>query len=84
MEKNVGMQIRKKILIIVLIIGSLTPLTEINRSIYNTMNSSEILQEQVHSLGAIRTEDKYRIQTIKEQFFVYDYENSAFFKYLAK
>ena len=84
MEKNVGMQIRKKILIIVLIIGSLTPLTEINRSIYNTMNSSEILQEQVHSLGAIRTEDKYMIQTIKEQFFVYDYENSAFFKYLAK
>ena len=46
--------------------------------------SNDILQEQVGSFGNFRTNDEGMINTAKIQFFVYDYEEKLFFKFLAR
>lgn len=81
---NKGMKLKKLMLILFLIIGSYTPITEINRTIKNTIGSSDYLQEEVGSFGDIQTIDESRILIAKDQFFIYNYKNSFFFKYLSK
>lgn len=75
---------RKYMLIGILGLGFLTPLSEINRTLVQTSTNDNILQEQVGSFGNIQTEDEGLIKVTRVQFFVYDYENKFFFKYLAR
>ena len=42
------------------------------------------LQEEVGSFGNIQTTSEERILVAKDQFFIYNYKNSIFFKYLSK
>ncbi len=74
----------KLFLTVALCIGAITPLCEINRSIITTISSNDYLQEDVYSFADIKTEDTKHISTIKEQFFIYDFEKTLFFRYLAK
>lgn len=81
---NFQVNIRNRILIVVLCIGCFTPLTELSRTISKTMSSDNILEDSVGSFGNMMTEREYEIKTVRDQFFVYDYEETFFFKYLAK
>ena len=74
----------KYALIITLLIGSFTSISEINRSITNTLNGNIDNEEEIFSFGDIKTQDIARINIVKDQFFIYDYQNSLFFRYLAK
>lgn len=74
----------KAALIVLLVIGSATPLSEINRSIYNTINSNYDNEEEIYSFGDMKTGNKDRITIAKDQFFIYNYEETPFFKYLGK
>ena len=65
-------------------IGCWTPLAEMNRTLVQTSTNNDILQEQVGSFGNFRTNDEGMINTAKIQFFVYDYEEKLFFKFLAR
>lgn len=73
-------------LLIVLCIGAMTPLVEINRSVINTATkeSAEYLETDVGSLGNVQTQNIDRIHKIQEQFFCYDYEENWYFRYLVK
>ena len=97
---------RKFLLIVLMIIGAITPMNEINRSVgkntlyflnsYEALPSSivsiipknfEIRREEIYSLGKIRVNDtaiNYMKNLLKNNYFVYDYENKSFFKYLVK
>jgi hypothetical protein len=60
-------------------------MVEVNRVVYNTAFSDEPLQrEEIGSFGDIQSSEELYITTIKAQFFVYDYEDTVFFRYLAK
>lgn len=83
-KDNNSLNFRKYVLIGLLGVGFLTPLSEINRTLVQTAANDNVLQEQVGSFGDIRTEEEWMIKTAKDQFFVYDYENKFFFKYLAR
>ncbi len=80
--------IRKILLIIVLIIGSYTPFTEIYRSVKNKNDWPEyIIRDEINSFGNTQYNGEDRedsIKMISNQFFAYNYQNSFFFKYLAK
>lgn len=80
--------IRKILLIVLLIIGSYTPFTEIYRSVTNKLYWSEyMIRDEIYSFGNTHYngDDKEdSIKMISDQFFAYDYKNSFFFKYLAK
>ncbi len=80
--------ISKILLAIVLFMGAYTPFTEIYRSIANKMYWSEyMIRDEVYSFGNTQYngDDKEdSIKMISNQFFAYNYENSFFFKYLAK
>lgn len=76
--------IRKFILIGFLVIGFLTPFSEINRSLIHCGTNDNILQEQVGSFGNIQTDSETIIYAIKTRLFVYDYQEKTFFKYLAR
>ena len=78
------LKIRKYVLIAILMIGFWTPLAEMNRTLVQTSTNNDILQEQVGSFGNFRTNDEGMINTAKIQFFVYDYEEKLFFKFLAR
>ena len=75
----------RKLVVIALIIGAFTPMNEINRSLYNTiiLNVRDN-HEEIYSFGNIKTNDESYIEIARDQFFIYDYEKSLFFKYLAK
>ena len=73
-------------LIMICIIGAITTFTEINRSLTATLtlNDDQLHREQVYSFGNIQTDEEKLIGETKNQFFVYGFENTFFFKYLAK
>lgn len=71
-------------LIAALLLGAITPTTEINRTVKHTMQNDSLLQESVNSFANMRTEDEGEIIIAKNQFFVYDFEEKLFFQYLAK
>lgn len=84
--KNIP-RIRKAILAVILLLGAFTPFCEINRSIQQTFSASsrsELLQEQVYSFENMRTDDSGLIANVSRLFFAEDYENTFFFKELAK
>ena len=72
------------LLIMCICVGMVTPFTEIYRTVSYTLAGGYLLQEDVYSFGRIWTMDEQRIRTLRDQFFVYDYEDKFFFKYLAK
>jgi hypothetical protein len=84
-RQDSGYRIRKKLLVGVLCIGMMTPLVEVNRVVYNTAFSDAPLErEDVRSFGDIQSSEESYILTIKLQFLSYDYEDTIFFRYLAK
>ena len=78
----------KNVTLIVLIIGAYTPFTEIYRSIDNSLNWHEyIIRDEIYSFGDTHYNGDDRedsIKMISDHFFAYDYQDSFFFKYLAK
>jgi hypothetical protein len=83
-KKKPEMKWRRYVLVILLVIAAYTPLNGINRTLSNTMLNVGVLQEEVYSFGNIQTDSEDKITTTKNQFFIYDYENTFFFKYLAR
>lgn len=83
---NPVMRKRKIVLIITLCIGACTPMTEINRGLNTVFNGTDnnLCREDVGSMTDIQDENTTHLSVIKKQFFVYDYEDTPFFKYLAK
>ncbi len=77
-------RIKKYLLIIALCIGALTPLAEIGRSVSRTITYENYLQEEVGSLGYFESTRAFYLNETQKQYFIYDYENTPFFKYLAK
>jgi hypothetical protein len=83
-NRNIRQRCRKWIMIVILGVGMVTPFTEINRSIQLTREYGAFTQEQVYSFGDIQTDDEEFIRKVGNQFMVEDYENTFFFRYLAK
>ncbi len=75
---------RKILLVVCLCIGAYTPFIELRRNIVNTMTWESYLHDPVYSFAAMRTEDENRIKTVRNQFFVCDYRERFFFRYLAR
>ena len=77
-------KIRKRIMVVLLILGMMTPLTDLNRTMFKTIDNSNIIEDDVYSFGNMQTDNEEHIEKSKTQFFVYEYEDTFFFKYLAK
>lgn len=75
---------RKSIFIVALIIGALTPYTEINRSIQNTNFFTSNLNNTIYSFGNIQSKDESEINTVKINFMNYDLDRKLFFRCFAK
>ncbi len=75
---------KQTVIAIMLVISSVTAISEIDRSVYNTFKSDNYLKEEIYSFGDMRTDSDYWIHTCTRQFFARDYEDSAFYKYFAK
>lgn len=82
-KDNSRLKLRNRVLIVALCIGVMTPLAEIDRTLQVTTTSDNVLQEQIGSFGNMQTDNAGYIGTAKNQFFVYNYNDTAFFKYLA-
>ena len=48
------------------------------------MQSDYILEESIGSFANMKTDDEFYILAVRDQFFIYDYDNNFFFKYLAR
>jgi hypothetical protein len=48
------------------------------------MKNDEILEESIVTFSNIQTDDEGKIRTASKQFFIYDYNDKFFFKYLGK
>ena len=61
-------------------------LSERSQSLSQEINRIEksLRREEVYSLGQMQTDDRSTIKLFADQFFIYDYENSFFFKHVAK
>jgi len=82
-KDNKDYRVRFAILLVAFILSSITPLHEINRVVRSTMTEEELLREDCYSYANIKLEDEGYINLIKEQYFVYDYEDVFFYKYFA-
>ena len=71
-------------MLIILIIGSVTPLHEISRSVFATtvLHRKDLLNPYIESVVCPKTMEGTEI--CYEQFYVKDYNNKFFFKYLSK
>lgn len=77
--------IRRRVLIIVLCIGAITPTIEITRTVRATMlNEPRLIKDDVYSFGDMQTDSDMMIELYRDQFFVYDYEETPFYKYIGK
>lgn len=81
---NKELKYRKAILTILLVIGAITPLTEINRSIVNTATMEDPTMNETRSFTNIETESEFYIEIVNKQFFVHDYSDTLFYKYIGK
>ena len=75
----------KKILILFLLLGSITSIHEIGRSIYNTYTLKPheyIAEHEIKSIG--NPVDERGLILCNEQFYSKEYEDTFFFKYLSK
>lgn len=81
-------KVLKILTVIVLLVGAYTPFTETYRSVDNTLNWHDyIIRDEVYSFGDTHYygDDKEdSIKMISDQFFAYNYQDSFFFRYLAK
>ena len=68
------------LLVLFLLIGAVTPTTEISRAIVYGKH----IEDSVHSFDRIETEDSATIEKIRDQFFTYDMDEKFFYKYLGK
>lgn len=78
---------RKKVLTVLLVLGMVTPLCEINRSVANTISNEpyeDLIKEEVYSFGDIHTDRETPIDVVKRQHYIYDYEASLFFRTIGK
>lgn len=76
--------LKKKLLIVILVIGAITPLNEINRSVYKTFFTKEnLIQDEIKSFDFSYLKDSPKRELIYNQFFTKE-EKSPFFKYLFK
>ena len=83
-DKKPEWKMRYIALVAALIIGSLTPMHEIARTVKNTMTNDDFLYDPVVSFGNVQTDDEYLIDLAKQLSYGYNYEENLFFKYLAK
>lgn len=82
--KDSSCAFRRKMMIVILCLGMWTPITEMNRNISNTLNSDQYIYDPVYSFGRMETADEGQIGIIRNQFFVYDYKEKFFFKWLSR
>ncbi|MDO5557052.1 MAG: hypothetical protein Q4G05_02245 [Clostridia bacterium] len=75
--------IKKYLLITLLVLGMITPFNEIYRSITNTVEQTNIIKKDT-SFGILDKIDIENLALYDRQFFIHNYENTFFFKYLAK
>lgn len=77
---------RKKALLILLAIGSITAIAELQRNVRLTlqMSQTDYLNEVIYSYGAMRTEDVGVIKLMYDSFLPTDYEDSFFYQYIAR
>ncbi len=76
--------VRRRLLIIALCIGALTPLSEIDRSVIKTVTMDDHLEDSIGSLGYFEDDHSFYIYETRNQYFVYDYESTSFFRYIGK
>lgn len=69
---------------LVLIVGAVTPFSEICRSVTNTALQGAAPVETVYSFQKFATDNENILQICRRQFFAYDPEESFFFSYLGK
>lgn len=77
-------KLRKGIVCALLVIGAFTSISEIERTVQQTLKSNDFTQDQFYSFNNLETDKEHYITTAKNQFFIYNYEDSFFFKYLSK
>ncbi len=78
-------QSHKRILIVVLFIAALTPATELARVIINTAQHDPwMIKDSVYSFGNMQLNNTELIEIYRDQYFVYDYEDKPFYKFLGK
>ncbi len=75
---------KKMIMIFALCIGALTPMAEIDRAVSKTLTSENYLQEEVGSLGYFESNRLLYLVDTQTQYFIYDYENTPFFRFIGK
>ncbi len=83
-DENHERRVRKRFLIMLLCIGAFTPSLEIRRSIVNTTKNINVVNESVYSFSDIKTDNEGIITEIKNLYFIYNYEDSLYYKFLAK
>lgn len=71
-------------LILAVIVGAVTPLSEMHRSVSNTVRQGSNPVETVYSFQAFATDDENILRVCRQQFFAYNYEESFFFRCLGK
>jgi len=77
-------RMKKMIMIFALCIGILTPLAEMDRSVLTTLTSDYYLREEVGSLGYFESTRTFYLYETQKQYFIYDYENTPFFRFIGK
>ena len=79
-----GLNIRKKLIVILLCIGAFTPLFTFNRSVIKTCYETDILQTTVTTFDNMTGIDQYYITTANSQFFVHAFSAKTFYRYISK
>lgn len=83
-DKNPKWKMQFIALVVALVIGAVTPMHEIARTVKNTTLNDDFLYDPVVSFGNVQTDDENFIEMGKGLCYGYNYEENVFFKYLAK
>ena len=78
--------LRRRVIQVLLIIGFITSLSEINRNLSGTLNLSEeeYINELVYSFGDMQTDNEDQVWINMNQYIPRDFQNSFFYRYIAK
>lgn len=78
--------LRRRVIQVLLIIGFITSLSEINRNLSGTLNLSEeeYINELVYSFGDMQTDNEDQVWINMNQYMPRDFQNSFFYRYIAK
>ena len=77
-------KVRKSFVLIALIIGMVTPYTEINRSVSSTNLFTSNIDNTIYSLGNVRSKRELDIYIVKANFMNTDLDHKFFYRCLAK